>query len=101
MLLHTLKKSRLGFHSRLRFGIHLQPCPCFFQAGIKGDPLSLPRSTMHVQSVSHWAPANIGPYSQAVEVSRKKCMGGRSAKTSYEGVQAISAGSKARRQFSS
>ena len=24
---------------------------------------------MHVQSISHWAPANIGPYSQAVEVS--------------------------------
>lgn len=23
---------------------------------------------MHVQSISHWAPANIGPYSQAVEV---------------------------------
>ncbi len=26
------------------------------------------RKTMHVQSVSHWAPANIGPYSQAVRV---------------------------------
>ena len=25
--------------------------------------------TMHVQSLSHWAPANIGPYSQAVRVS--------------------------------
>lgn len=23
---------------------------------------------MHVQSISHWAPANIGPYSQAVKV---------------------------------
>lgn len=23
---------------------------------------------MHVQSISHWAPANIGPYSQAVYV---------------------------------
>ena len=27
-----------------------------------------PRSTMHVQGLSHWAPANIGPYSQAVKV---------------------------------
>lgn len=27
------------------------------------------RHTMHVQSISHWAPANIGPYSQAVRVS--------------------------------
>ncbi|KAI5618889.1 diphthine--ammonia ligase isoform X1 [Silurus asotus] len=26
------------------------------------------RDTLHVQSVSHWAPANIGPYSQAVKV---------------------------------
>lgn len=27
------------------------------------------RHTLHVQSISHWAPANIGPYSQAVRVS--------------------------------
>ncbi|KAK9959324.1 hypothetical protein ABG768_009454 [Culter alburnus] len=27
-----------------------------------------PRDTLHVQSLSHWAPANIGPYSQAVRV---------------------------------
>ena len=27
------------------------------------------REAMHVQSISHWAPANIGPYSQAVKVS--------------------------------
>ena len=26
------------------------------------------RHTMHVQGLSHWAPANIGPYSQAVKV---------------------------------
>ncbi|XP_066584188.1 uncharacterized protein [Prorops nasuta] len=26
------------------------------------------RHTMHVQSISHWAPANIGPYSQAIRV---------------------------------
>ncbi|CAG9123295.1 unnamed protein product [Plutella xylostella] len=26
------------------------------------------RITMHVQGISHWAPANIGPYSQAVKV---------------------------------
>jgi diphthine-ammonia ligase len=31
--------------------------------------LSYTRHTMHVQGVSHWAPANIGPYSQAVRVS--------------------------------
>ncbi|CAK1543026.1 unnamed protein product [Leptosia nina] len=26
------------------------------------------RVTMHVQGISHWAPANIGPYSQAVKI---------------------------------
>ena len=26
------------------------------------------KSTLHVQALSHWAPANIGPYSQAVKV---------------------------------
>lgn len=28
------------------------------------------KQTMHVQSISHWAPANIGPYSQAIRVSK-------------------------------
>ncbi|KAL1131383.1 hypothetical protein AAG570_011000 [Ranatra chinensis] len=27
------------------------------------------KQTMHVQALSHWAPANIGPYSQAVKVA--------------------------------
>lgn len=27
------------------------------------------KKTLHVQSLSHWAPANIGPYSQAIQVS--------------------------------
>lgn len=26
------------------------------------------RTTLHVQGISHWAPANIGPYSQAIKV---------------------------------
>lgn len=30
------------------------------------------RDTMHVQGLSHWAPANIGPYSQCVKVGHKK-----------------------------
>jgi hypothetical protein len=33
------------------------------------------RQTMHVQGLSHWAPANIGPYSQCVQVYiNKQCM---------------------------
>lgn len=34
-----------------------------------GDKKVHKRHTMHVQSISHWAPANIGPYSQAIRVS--------------------------------
>lgn len=34
-----------------------------------GDKRTHKRHTMHVQSISHWAPANIGPYSQAARVS--------------------------------
>lgn len=30
------------------------------------------REALHVQSLSHWAPANIGPYSQALRVSLEK-----------------------------
>lgn len=26
------------------------------------------RHSMHVQGISHWAPANIGPYSQSTRV---------------------------------
>ena len=33
------------------------------------ESLNNERHVMHVQSVSHWAAANIGPYSQAVEVN--------------------------------
>ena len=32
--------------------------------------------TMHVQSISNWAPANIGPYSQALRVGHTTWQGG-------------------------
>lgn len=39
-----------------------------FRSKHQGDPEGT-RQTMHVQSISHWAPANIGPYSQSARVS--------------------------------
>ncbi|GCC28140.1 hypothetical protein chiPu_0006567 [Chiloscyllium punctatum] len=33
--------------------------------------IELQKETMHVQSISHWAPANIGPYSQSVKVGNE------------------------------
>lgn len=35
---------------------------------VSASPPGIERRTMHVQSISHWAPANIGPYSQAIRV---------------------------------
>lgn len=32
------------------------------------DVLSEEKLVMHVQSISHWAPASIGPYSQSIKV---------------------------------
>lgn len=37
------------------------------------------KHTMHVQSISHWAPANIGPYSQAVKVDKRLYISGQIA----------------------
>ncbi|XP_033734747.1 diphthine--ammonia ligase-like isoform X2 [Pecten maximus] len=37
------------------------------------------RTTMHVQGISHWAPANIGPYSQAVTVDGRIFVAGQIA----------------------
>lgn len=37
-----------------------------------GEECFQQRDTLHVQSVSHWAPANIGPYSQAVQVRSRR-----------------------------
>lgn len=34
-----------------------------------GDEEQKVRQSLHVQSLSYWAPANIGPYSQSITVS--------------------------------
>ncbi|XP_002731447.1 uncharacterized protein LOC100368513 [Saccoglossus kowalevskii] len=35
------------------------------------------RNTMHVQSLSHWAPANLGPYSQAIQLGNAFFLAGQ------------------------
>jgi diphthine-ammonia ligase len=37
--------------------------------GLRSDAVRADRQALHVQGLSYWAPANIGPYSQAVIVS--------------------------------
>lgn len=43
--------------------------PCLSESG---EDTERPRHALHVQSLSHWAPASIGPYSQAVRVSNEQ-----------------------------
>ncbi|KAF9574069.1 ATP binding domain 4 [Mortierella alpina] len=49
------------------------PRPCRIQVSCtairSGASIPKPRQTLHVQGISYWAPANIGPYSQATEAS--------------------------------
>ena len=42
---------------------------CLVYSPSNGEASS--REVMHVQSISNWAPANIGPYSQATKVIRR------------------------------
>lgn len=42
-------------------------CIAWIPEGTHGE--SGTRRSLHVQSLSYWAPANIGPYSQAITVS--------------------------------
>lgn len=42
------------------------------------------RHTMHVQSISHWAPANIGPYSQSTRIGEITYIAGKIFSASLE-----------------
>ncbi|XP_020849526.1 diphthine--ammonia ligase isoform X3 [Phascolarctos cinereus] len=44
-----------------------------------GEVLPYSKEVMHVQSISHWAPANIGPYSQAIKVGEVLYIAGQIA----------------------
>ncbi|XP_073725915.1 diphthine--ammonia ligase isoform X2 [Misgurnus anguillicaudatus] len=54
----------LPLHQLLRVDVLLHHC--------EDDERLLQRERLHVQSLSHWAPANIGPYSQAVQSDREE-----------------------------
>ncbi|XP_064601922.1 uncharacterized protein LOC135467923 [Liolophura sinensis] len=49
---------------------------CYGWSGSK-QASEVRRKTMHVQGISHWAPANIGPYSQAVRVNNRVYVAGQ------------------------
>ncbi|KAH7036915.1 hypothetical protein BKA57DRAFT_399303, partial [Linnemannia elongata] len=57
------------------------PKPCRIQVSCtairRGAVPTKPRQTLHVQGMSYWAPANIGPYSQATEVTYHSFIAGQ------------------------
>nr|XP_056706718.1 diphthine--ammonia ligase [Euleptes europaea] len=59
-----------------------------------GDVPCYQKQIMHVQSISHWAPANIGPYSQCVQVGEVLYCAGQIALVPCT-MQLISAGIEA------
>ena len=63
----TSPPSRACVGVRLPLGTRVRmDCFAFDDSAVKETPLK--RQALHVQSVSYWAPANIGPYSQAIQV---------------------------------
>lgn len=50
----------------------------------QNNDLSNQRHTMHVQSISHWAPANIGPYSQATRIGEITYIAGTQTANNYK-----------------
>ena len=63
----TSPPSRACVGLRLPLGTRVRvDCFAFDDSAVKGTPLK--RQALHVQGVSYWAPANIGPYSQAIQV---------------------------------
>lgn len=62
-------KTRFGYNPPVRACIETDlQHECQLEVSGHQFPNVPPRHVMHVQSVSHWAPANIGPYSQAVKL---------------------------------
>lgn len=54
--------------------VELSSQTCRVKMAVKGS--AGPRKALHVQSISTWAPANVGPYSQAIEIQGKLHMAG-------------------------
>lgn len=54
----------IPMHENCIFFLECQAIDC--SENVKVEPPTI--KTLHVQGISHWAPANIGPYSQAKKV---------------------------------
>ena len=63
----------IAFFSRVCVQLPLPSNVYFKMEAILHDRSKYERQVLHVQSISFWAPANIGPYSQSVKVSFNIC----------------------------
>ena len=73
-------KSCFGYNPPVRVCVEADlPENFFLMMDIVGScsNANLARHTMHVQGLSHWAPANIGPYSQAVKIDDQILVAGQ------------------------
>ncbi|XP_048342176.1 diphthine--ammonia ligase isoform X2 [Sphaerodactylus townsendi] len=87
--------ARVCVEAPLPEGILFQmDCLAHKYSEISGDVPCYEKQVMHVQSISHWAPANIGPYSQCVQVGEVLYCAGQIALIPCT-MQLISAGIKA------
>ncbi|CAD6567150.1 MAG: hypothetical protein CYPHOPRED_001460 [Cyphobasidiales sp. Tagirdzhanova-0007] len=65
--------SRACVVARLPLGTHIKMDGVVYKA----SPRYKPRIALHVQGLSYWAPANIGPYSQAVIAGERMFVAGQ------------------------
>ena len=72
-MLNICKWISFFFFSRVCVELPLPSNVYFKMEAILHDWSKYERQVLHVQSISFWAPANIGPYSQAVKVSFNIC----------------------------
>lgn len=67
--INSVYKTYFGLNPPSRVCVQVPlPDNIALQLDCYGNRCNEDRYTMHVQSISHWAPANIGPYSQAVKI---------------------------------
>ena len=77
-----LQVNKFVFFSRVCVELPLPSNVYFKMEAILHDRSKYERQVLHVQSISFWAPANIGPYSQAVKVSFNICSDAKPSGTS-------------------
>uniref|UniRef100_A0A673CAT5 Diphthine--ammonia ligase n=2 Tax=Sphaeramia orbicularis TaxID=375764 RepID=A0A673CAT5_9TELE len=106
-LLNTVYKKHFGINPPARVCVQaplpagqLMQMDCLLHdwTAPQGDGCFHQREALHVQSLSHWAPANIGPYSQALRVDESVFCAGQIALVPCT-MQLVKAGTRIQSQL--